>query len=313
MKLKLNDALVVFNYHCTYEKNLTEKTLKAYSIDLNQFKDYKNYHDIVVNKFNKQHIKDYVKSLYDRELKAKSIKRKVACLKVFFNFLMYEDVIEISPFTKMKLAIKLPLTLPKPIDMKDIRSLLKYLYSYKSSIENKKSFEYKWLVRDIAVVELLFITGIRVSELANLKPKNIDINKGIVFIFGKGRKEREIQICNKDVKKSLNEYYKLYKNEIAQIDYFFINKFKKQFSEDSVRYMLTKYEKICGIKNKITPHKFRHTVATELFYAGADVYTIQKILGHTSLSTTQIYTKVNNKHQKKVLETKHPRKNITLK
>jgi len=310
MELKLKDALVVFNYHCVYEKNLTDKTLKAYSIDLDQFREYNGFNEILVQDFTKHHIKEYIKVLYDKGLKVKSIKRKAGTLKTFFSFLEFEDLITVSPFKKMKLSIKLPQTLPKTIDMKELKRLFKYLYTYKDSVEDKSSYEYKYIVRDIAVIELLFATGMRVSELCNLKPSNINITQGTVHIFGKGRKERVIQICNPDVKKSLHEYFRLYKNKIVEINCFFISKFGTKFSEDSVRYMVTKFRKLSGIKTKITPHQFRHTLATGLLEESVDIRYIQMILGHSSILTTQIYTKVNSKQQKKILATKHPRKHI---
>jgi len=312
MELKLKDALVLFSYHCMYEKNLTDKTLKAYSIDLDQFKEYSKFDEMLVQDFTKHHIKEYIKVLFDKGLQSKSIKRKASTLKTFFSFLEFEDLIVVSPFKKMKLLIKLPQTLPKTIDMKELKRLFKYLYNYKSSIENKESFEYKYIIRDIAVIELLFATGMRVSELCNLKPCDVNIDKGIVHIFGKGRKERVIQLCNTDVKKSLLEYYKLYKKNILETNYFFISKFGTKYSEDSVRYMVKKYRKLSGVKTKITPHQFRHTLATGLLEENVDIRYIQMILGHSSIVTTQIYTKVNSKQQKKILATKHPRKNITI-
>ncbi len=310
--MKLQKAIELFNTHCIYEKNLSDKTMKAYNIDLNQFEAYEANKNCNVTTFDKFYIKEYMKYLFEKNLKAKSVKRKIATLKIFFNFLEFEDFIEISPFKKMKFSIKLPQMLPKIISIKDLRKFFKYLYKHKKSFKNKNSYSYTAIIRDIAVIELLYATGMRVSELCYLKPSDIDIQRGIVNIFGKGSKERIIQVCDIEVKQALNEYYKLFAVKIHENNYFFINKFNTMFSEDSVRYMITKYQKLSGVKIKLTPHQFRHTLATGLLEENVDIRIIQNILGHSSILTTQIYTRVNSKHQKKILSTKHPRKYLNL-
>lgn len=175
--MKLQEAIKVFESHCIYEKNLSIKTIKAYKIDLNQFLKYKNSEDISLEMFDKLYLKDYIKYLFEKELKAKSVKRKVGTLKTLFNFLEFEELIELSPFKKMKLSIKLPKRLPITLDIKELRRFFKYMYDYKQSISKQDTYTYKSIVRDIAVMELLFATGIRVSELSNLLKENINIKK----------------------------------------------------------------------------------------------------------------------------------------
>jgi len=310
--MKLQEAIELYNTHCIYEKNLSNKTMKAYNIDLNQFKAYRTNQNLTVGVFDKFYIKDYMKHLFDDNLKAKSVKRKVGTLKTFFSFLEFEDIIEISPFKKMKFSIRLPQMLPKTINTKDLRKFFKYMYKYKHSLKHKNSYSYNVIIRDIAVIELLYATGMRVSELCNLKLGDIDIHKGIVTIFGKGSKERIIQVCDPEVKQALSEYHKIFAVKIHENNHFFINKFNTMFSEDSVRYMITKYQEKSGIKKQLTPHQFRHTLATGLLEENVDIRVIQNILGHSSILTTQIYTRVNSKLQKKILSTKHPRKNLNL-
>ena len=182
--MKLQEAIKLFESHCIYEKNLSAKTIKAYRIDLNQFLKYKNSEDISLEMFDKLYLKDYIKYLFEKELKAKSIKRKVGTLKTLFNFLEFEELIELSPFKKMKLSIKLPKRLPITLDIKELRRFFKYMYDYKQSISKQDTYTYKSTVRDIAVMELLFATGIRVSELSNLLKENINIKKGVINIIG---------------------------------------------------------------------------------------------------------------------------------
>ena len=310
--MKLQEAIKLFESHCIYEKNLSAKTIKAYKIDLNQFLKYKNSEDISLEMFDKLYLKDYIKYLFEKELKAKSIKRKVGTLKTLFNFLEFEELIEISPFKKMKLSIKLPKRLPITLDIKELRKFFKYIYDFKQSFAKQSTYTYKSIVRDIAVMELLFATGMRVSELSNLLKKNINIKKGVINIIGKGDKERIIQICDINVKNALSDYCRLFKNDILRNEYFFINKWHNNLSEQSVRFMIKKYSEKAQLEKNITPHVFRHSFATALLEENIDIRYIQKILGHSSVVTTQIYTKVNSKHQKKILSTKHPRRHFNI-
>ena len=310
--MKLQEAIKLFESHCIYEKNLSAKTIKAYKIDLNQFLKYKNSEDISLEMFDKLYLKDYIKYLFEKELKAKSIKRKVGTLKTLFNFLEFEELIEISPFKKMKLSIKLPKRLPITLDIKELRKFFKYIYDFKQSFAKQSTYTYKSIVRDIAVMELLFATGMRVSELSNLLKKNINIKKGVINIIGKGDKERIIQICDINVKNALYDYYSLFKNDILKNGYFFINKRSNTLSEQSIRFMIKKYSEKANLKKHITPHVFRHSFATALLEENIDIRYIQKILGHSSVVTTQIYTKVNSKQQKKILATKHPRRHFHI-
>jgi integrase/recombinase XerD len=190
--------------------------------------------------------------------------------------------------------------------------ILKYLYALKKQHLKKESVDYKLLVRDIVTIEMLFSTGVRVSELSNLKIKDINIRTGNIKIFGKGSKERIIQICDFEVLTLLKEYSKIFDLENKVHEYFLLNRLNKNFSEQSIRLMLKKYQKNINSSKNITPHMFRHSFATLLLEEGVDVRYIQSMLGHASISTTEIYTRVNTKHQRKILNTKHPRKNLTF-
>ena len=304
----LPKAIEKFRFHCIYEKNLSLKTMHAYDADLNQFLEkFKNYK---INEILKFDLKDYVESLFNYSYKIKTIKRKIAVLKTFFNYLEFDEILEINPFRKLRLSLKEPKLLPKTLDIKEIKTILKYLYDLKH-IYDKSTFRYKLLVRDIVTIEILFSTGIRVSELSNLKKNEINIKQGIIKIFGKGSKERIIQICDKEVLLLLKEYCILFKIKDNETNHFLLNRLNNNFSEQSIRAMIHKYEEKLGLKN-ITPHMFRHSFATLLLEEGVDVRYIQNMLGHSSISTTQIYTKVNTKHQRKLLNTKHPRRTLNF-
>ena len=305
----LQKAVEKFRFHCIYEKNLSSKTIRAYDIDINQFLEkFVNYK---INQINKFDLKDYVENLFINSYKIKTIKRKIAVLKAFFNYLEFDEIVEVNPFRKLKLSLKEPKLLPKTLELSEIKRVLKYLYSLKNSYFDKTSFSYKLLIRDIVSIEILFSTGIRVSELSNLKKNEINIKQGIVKIFGKGSKERIIQICDKEVLNLLKEYSILFNLNSNPNNHFLLNRLNNNFSEQSIRAMIHKYEEKLGLKN-ITPHMFRHSFATLLLEEGVDVRYIQNMLGHSSISTTQIYTKVNTKHQRKLLNTKHPRRTLNF-
>jgi integrase/recombinase XerD len=308
----LTKAIKNFKFHCQYEKNLSSKTLQAYNIDLMQFEEFKNYQLLQINQFNKIILKEYIQSLFSLELKAKTIKRKIAVIKAFFNYLEFEEEIEVNPFRKMNISIKEPKTLPKTMELKEIRKLLKYLYKIKTNHPYINRYGYKALVRDIVVVEILFSTGIRVSELCNLTQDSLNLQAGIIKIDGKGSKERLIQICDSEVKKQIKEYLELFHDKLLCSQYLFINRLGNQLSDQSVRLMVQKYQKLAGLSKYITPHMFRHSFATLLLEEGVDIRYIQHMLGHASISTTQIYTQVNMKQQRKILNTKHPRRHLSF-
>lgn len=310
--MNLNKAVEEFIFHCTYEKNLSEKTLKAYKIDLKQFLIFKNSKETNIEDINKYLLKEYLKKQYELQLKEKTIKRKFATLKALFTYLEFEEHILISPFRKMKLSIKEPQRLPKTIELKEIKKMFLYAYHKKHTYKDENSYTYKSIIRDIAVLELLFATGMRVTEVCNIKTKDFSSNYNELKIIGKGNKQRNIHICNQEVKQALKDYKTYFKDKIEENSYFFINRFNSNLSEQSVRFMIKKYQTNAKVKKHITPHMFRHSFATLLLEEGVDIRYIQQLLGHSSISTTQIYTKVSQKQQKKILINKHPRRSFEV-
>lgn len=285
--------------YCKNQKGLNTKTTQAYSIDLNQFEIYLNDYNLVMDK---KGIENYLSYLH-KNYKQKTVKRKIASLKAFFNYLEFEEKININPMHKIRSKFKEEITLPRFISRENIELLLAYLYQ----VDCKTEFQKKKNARDIAIVELLFATGIRISELCNIKISDMDLNEGILRIRGKGAKERIIQIANYDVLNSLKKYYNLNHETIVKKEYFFINKQGNVLSDQSARNMLKKHAENAGIKQNVTPHLFRHAFATFLLEEDVDIRYIQKMLGHSSISTTQIYIEVASEKQKQILKTKHPR------
>lgn len=284
--------------YCKYRKELDFKTLKAYRIDLRQFQEF-----IGEDYLNRKKIDDFITELH-KKFKQKTIKRKIASVKAFYTCLEEREILEGgNPFDKLKVKFKEEKVLPRVIPRCTIEKLLNHMYKEKQKNST---------LRDIAVVEFLFATGVRVCEVSNLKKEAVDLSSGVIRIMGKGKKERYIQISNPEVLNILKRYYEVYRERIEQAGYFFVNNRGGGFSEQSIRLMIKKYVEAAGISQHITPHMFRHSVATYLIEEGADITYVQKILGHSSIKTTQIYINVAARLQAEVMRSMHPRNKMKI-
>lgn len=310
---KLNLLIDQFLSHCKYEKNLSPLSLKAYFIDLHQFQKFScvSFSINSINELDKYQIRNYLVQI-SGQYKPKTIKRKLATLKAFANYLEYEDILVVNPFRKLRLRIQEGKQLPRTIELRNIKKLFAYLYTEKTKAILGNSGSFKNLVRDIAILELLFATGMRVSELTHLRRKNLNLTKGEVLVKGKGNRERIIPIPENAVIDALNNYYQLFKSKLSEESHFFINRINRKLSEQSVRLMIRKHVRSVHLSQHITPHMFRHSVATFLLENGVDIRYIQSILGHSSINTTQIYAQVNEAPKRKILKLKHPRRQFAL-
>lgn len=306
------DAIGVFLNHCRYEKKLSPKTIKAYTTDLTQFTAFLAAKEVnIITAITKHEIRAYLEHI--NHLKPKSIKRKIAATKALFNFLEFDDLISINPFRKMKIQIREPKVLPTVLELGEISKMLKLLYGKLNSIDNKETYAYKEALRNAVVIELLFATGGRVSEIAGLLSKNINLKDGSVLLYGKGNKERLIQVCNKETLRLLADYKKSWNKTIELSGgYFLVNRLGKCLSTQSIRNLVAAISRKTGLHKHITPHVFRHSFATLLLERDVDIKYIQFMLGHSSIVTTQIYTHVNQAKQKRLLKAKHPRRDITF-
>jgi integrase/recombinase XerD len=304
----LEEVMNDFLLHCRVEKNLSSHTIKAYQLDLNQFFNYLFVNGKVMDmkKIDKQVLRDYLYQLQGTN-KVKTIKRKIATLKALFTYLEFEDRIAVSPFRKMRIKIKEPLQLPGVLTLNEVKILFRAVYNVKQACIDTASYTYKSIVRDIVVLELLFATGIRVSELCNLKKGDVNIEQKYIQVNGKGSRERVIQVCSKDIIRIMKEYINLFHPPGSGFSYFFINRLGSRLSEQSVRFMIKKHAQLAKMKKEVTPHMFRHTFATLLLEEEVDIRYIQQLLGHSTINTTQIYTHITRHKQKEILTTRHPR------
>ena len=295
------------NYYqdCSLRKRLSHQTLKAYKIDLNQYFDF-----IGTEINNTKKMTNYILWLNQKYAKPKTVKRKIASVKAFYTYLEYEEMIINNPFRKMRTLIKEPKLLPKTIPTQYLTLLFHSLYA---SYDNAQTQYQKYqALRNIAVIELLFSTGIRISELCHIHNEDLDIEMHTLKIMGKGAKERLLYIGNDDVIDVLRRYHQLKDSLFKDHDYFFVNKLGNRLSEQSVRLLLNNLEEKLHIPIHMTPHMFRHTFATTLLEKEVDIRYIQKILGHSSISVTQIYTHVSYQKQKEILSIKNPMNDFVL-
>ena len=297
----LKDYISEYLNYCEYRKQLNFKTIKAYKIDLNQ---YNSFCLDISDPFSKKAVDSYITELF-KHYKSKSVKRKIASLKAFFHYLEYTEFLAQNPFDKLDVYFREAKLLPKTISFHSIQKFLSVLYAQK--MQTVSAYQFKCCLRDIAVIELLFATGMRISELCSLKPSDIDLENNTVLIYGKGSKERILQLGNCEVISALATYQSTFKADISACGYFFVNKRKQKLSDQSVRFMINRYAALAGIEQHITPHMFRHSFATLLLEQDVDIRYIQKMLGHSSISTTEIYTHVSSAKQKDILVNKHPR------
>lgn len=301
--MRIKDKLVPYLEYCEYRKELDKNTIKAYRIDLRQYFAF-----ICCDEPDKEKIEEYITELH-KKYKQKTVKRKIASLKAFYNYLAEEEIISFNPFRKIKVKFKETLTLPRIIPREEIEKLLNYMYD---CLKENGLRGYKYKLRDIAVVEVLFATGARVYEISNIREDSVNLNSGQIRIMGKGGKERYVQISNSSVLAILRKYYMENENEIKKRGCFFINNRGNRYTEQSIRTMLKKYAKQAGIERNITPHMFRHSFATYLIEEGVDVSCVQQILGHSSIKTTQIYIHIAAKKQAEILREMHPRNNMSI-
>lgn len=293
--------------YCKLQKRLDNKTIKAYRIDLQQFATFFCNTDIYT--LSVTDLENFIGYLH-QNFKPKTVKRKLASLKVFFHYLEYKNIIEINPFNKIKTKFREPILLPKTIPLHTVENLLSTMYKEYSHAHT--AYRKKRTLLDIAVSETLFSTGMRISELCNLKSSDVDMHDAIIRIYGKGLKERIIQIGNEDVISLLKNYQVEYASEIQNSGHFFTNPNSTPLSDQAVRRMINKYCSLAEIELHITPHMFRHTFATSLLEADVDIRYIQEMLGHSSITVTEIYTHVALSKQKAILTTKHPRRNFSF-
>ena len=283
-------------------KNLSEKTIKAYKSDIIDFFLFTN--EVITS----NNIIEYIDYLNNtKQLKDTSIKRKIITIKQFINYLYSKRAIKSNPFKGLKFRFKKERKLPKTLSINDVKKLLKTVtHSYTNEDSEYNIFHG---VRDLAIIDLLICTGIRIGELTSIKLEDIYKYESSILIHGKGKKERFIYISSNDTWRNLSRYLKLRKKYKFKVENIFVNRYGDALSIYSIEDIYDKYIRKAKLSHS-TPHYLRHTFATNLLNNGADIRAVQEILGHSSVSTTQIYTEVSIARKQEVLQKYNYRNSI---
>ncbi|AKG34325.1 tyrosine-type recombinase/integrase [Paenibacillus durus] len=306
---RLTKYIKQYELYLSVERNLSLKSIKAYLSDMNGLLEWYNHQSF--NTVTKQNLRMYLEDLTGKnQLKDSTIKRKYICIKAFFNYLVQKEELPDSPVSGFGKHFKTSKRIPKTLSVTEVERLLNSPQEHMKQLHT--SFR-KWIcTRNNAIIELLYVIGIRIGELVSIDLENIDFAERTILIFGKGRKERLLYISSSEVINKIQMWLSVREHLKPKSNALFINKYGGRLSIYSIEDIYSKYRDLSNISKKSTPHYLRHSFATHLLNNGADLRSVQEILGHTSVSTTQIYTEVSVERKKDVLTKFNPRNNLRL-
>ena len=289
---KEDSNLRSFLNYLLVDKGLSNNTVKAYEADISSFFQWLDNEDLKYKNLQEDHINQYISFLFHRKMRSSSVNRKISSIKSFYIFLVKRNFVKNSPLNNL-VTPKQEKYLPESMSEAEVDKLLNSP-DVANKIEN----------RDKAMIEMLYATGMRISELVNLKITDVDMKRCVVKVFGKGSKERLVpfgETALDSLKSYLNE-----REQSSSKEIFLSNRGKKMtrvaFWQRVKVYLIRE-----NLKNSISPHTLRHAFATHLLNRGADLRSVQLLLGHSDLSTTQIYTHIAKQRLSDVLKKHHPR------
>lgn len=292
--VQFREAASAFIRHCRSIRKLSPHTVRAYELDLARASQFLGRRAAVAA-CDRAKIHDYVRHLFDvRALKEASVKRHLATLRSFFRWLEEDRGGVEDPFRGTRIRIRMPKRLPRVIARSDLRRLLR----------GDGASTFNDLTAYVAT-ELLFATGMRVSELASLLDAAVDLEEGTITIVGKGNRQRRVFVPE-EIKALLRDY----RGVRGNADTFLVNSRGDAASPQLIRRLVRTHGERCAVRERVTPHMFRHSVATYLLEEGVDIRYVQRLLGHRSISTTEIYTQVADAALKVRITEKHPRRTI---
>ena len=303
MPITLNNAARQYLGYCQHTKNLSSLTIDAYYHDLESFKNVIGKRRRIEN-IGKADVYTFVDALYLEGRASTTVKRRVACLKSFFKWFEQDNRNWVNPFSKLELKIALPKRMPRHLSLCELTSMAKMArklaglpekghYS-KRILDAQLHIDNLGTVTTLVIIELLLNTGVRITELSLIRKSDINLVSGEIRIQGKGQRERKVYIPDRATKNLVLKYFEL-SARIAQEDsLFLINTRGGSLSAQSARLRVKELAKTAGMARSITPHMYRHSAATQLLEAGVDIRYVQRLLGHESIETTQIYTHVED-------------------
>jgi integrase/recombinase XerD len=304
-------AIEWFTNHCSNHRKLSPHTLKAYRHDLKLFSEFMSKHadtstEIPISIVDKKSVQNWIVGM--RDVKPRSIRRRLATVKSMFSCLERQGYLNSDPLGRFRSEIKVGISLPRIIARSTVRALLRSPRRLNPTTQTAQTR----LKQEVTILEMLFSTGMRVSEVAWTKIGQVDLDRQIISVHGKGNREREIPIvCHafQDVLVTQIEWRQT--NGGDEKSPLFVNRRGKRLSDQSIRAILRRHARKIGAK-RITPHMLRHTVATLLLEEGVDLRHIQRLLGHSSITTTTIYAHVSDRSQRRALAVRHPRNKMSI-
>lgn len=299
--MKIHPLIVSFMNYIKVEKGLAANTLSAYERDLRKFENFAEKLGLQLEEITRDQVVDFLGELYQHGLDSRSVARNLSSLRNFFRFALAEGALSVDPTLNLE-SPKARRTLPVYLRMEDVDRLL-----------NQPDPSTPQGLRDRAILEVLYSTGLRVSELVNLKVSDMEMRMGCLRCIGKGDKERLVPVGRRALAAAQAYLGKsrpllLGKRGAGKaVPWLFVNRFGNRLSRIGVWRLLTAYGRRAGIRARLSPHKLRHSFATHLLERGADLRSVQLMLGHADISTTQIYTHVMQERLKQVYKAHHPR------
>jgi integrase/recombinase XerC/integrase/recombinase XerD len=279
-------------------KNLSDKTIKAYRSDFGDFFRYLGTSH-ALGKVTTDTIYGYIAALSARHLADTTVRRKIISLRLLFTYLHQQKHITRNPFAAVKFTFKKERRLPKTLTVKETRALLKTIVGCKTAAAT--TYATFATTRDLCLIDLITSTGMRIGEASNIRLSDIVLSERVILIHGKGRKQRLIYLSCPDTLANLKQWLAVRKAHNVGCPYLFVNKYHQQLSIFGIENVFKKYKMLSNINGSATPHYLRHTFATNLLSNGADLRSVQEILGHASVATTEIYTEVTIARKKQVL------------
>ncbi len=295
--MDLNILLNNFLLETINTKNLSHRSITAYKYDI---QDFISFTENNIYTIDSNFLLQYINLLScKRKLKDTTIRRKIISLKLFTTYLCDNNLIDNNPFHKLKFRYKKEFKLPKTLSIDEVKRLIDTVSSFVSS--NSSPFKIFEGTRDLAIIDILISTGIRIGELSSMLLHDINLQQRTILIHGKGRKERIVYISSNETFNNLKKWLDLRLNLNYVTNHAFINRYGNNLSIHSIEDIYSKYRDLAKINHSSTPHYLRHTFATNLLANGADIRSVQEILGHSSISTTEIYTEVSYTRKQEVL------------
>ncbi|MGZ5440366.1 MAG: tyrosine-type recombinase/integrase [Thermoanaerobaculia bacterium] len=294
--MNVQQAIAQFLEHGQTVRNLSDRTIRAYQSDLVQFHQHMN--DVPTVEITSQHLETYLDKLGDGPYRDTSIRRKVAALKVFFRFLEEQGIVEESPARRLKIKKPVENRVPTVLSNREVRALLAAPKEQVEELAVARDHSagsrnrYFCAVRDNLILELLFSTGIRIGELVALNVSDVDVDRNQVQITGRATRGRAVTLTAENVLKSLKQYLDLRAERGLATPALFVGRSGTRLTIYSIENIFKKHVRLAEIKRHVTPHSLRHTMAVQLVSSGADIREVQEILGHASILSTQVYTRL---------------------